>query len=258
MKKVIIIFLACALISAPFARHFFLKAFPPKDTNTLIVGTNAEYAPFAYIENNEIIGFDIDVAKEIAIRMHKNIKIIDLPFDSLVPAALVGKVQIIAAGMTFNEERAKKVIFTKPYIEGDPFMIITKDGASKVTNLNDLKGKKVIVNEGYTADLYLSSQNVEGIDVVRLNSPSDGFTALACNRADAFITSNITVNYFFKINGMNKQNFAFTPITDPKAFDSYSVVVSPKHSILLNDVEKILEDLKNDGTLEALKKKWGI
>ena len=129
----------------------------------MIVGTNAEFPPFSYIENKAIVGFDIDVAKEVAQRLGKTIQIKDMPFDALIPDIALGHVDFVAAGMSYTEERAKRASFTKSYFE-DPLMIFSK----RPLSFDKLKGKKVVVVQGFTADLLMSSQ--KNIDLIRLHS----------------------------------------------------------------------------------------
>src|SRR5437868_1703335 len=98
----------------------------PKDTQQeLIVGTNADFPPFSFIKDGTIVGFDIDIAHEVAHRLNKKLTLIDLPFIALIPELQMGAIHIIAAGMTATEERAKQVYFTRPYIQGVPLLVIS-------------------------------------------------------------------------------------------------------------------------------------
>ncbi|MEG2081506.1 MAG: transporter substrate-binding domain-containing protein, partial [Oscillospiraceae bacterium] len=70
---------------------------------TLIIGTNAEFAPFEYLDNGKVVGFDIDLINEIGKKLDLNIKIENLSFDGLLPALQAKKVDLIIAGMTATE-----------------------------------------------------------------------------------------------------------------------------------------------------------
>ncbi|MDB6081397.1 MAG: artP, partial [Chlamydiia bacterium] len=154
----------------------------------IIVGTNAEFPPFTFIDKGEVVGFDIDVAKEVCKRLGKEMQLKDMPFDALVPELTLGYVQFVAAGMSHTEERAKRVLFTKSYGSNDPLVILT---LTKKMSLDDLTGKTVVVNEGFTADLFMSSK--PGITLVRLSTPVDAFLALKAGRADAYVTAKSTI-----------------------------------------------------------------
>ena len=148
----------------------------PDMTNVIIVGTNAEFRPFTFInEQNEIVGFDIDVVNEVARRLGKTTMIKDLSFDMLIPEAQNGYIRMIAAGMTATPERAEQIFFTTPYLQGEPLVVVTRK-ENPINSLEDLKHHEVIVNEGYTADAYISAQ--PDIVVKRLPSPTESFMDL--------------------------------------------------------------------------------
>jgi ABC-type amino acid transport substrate-binding protein len=222
-------------------------------TNTLIVGTNAEYPPFAFMEKDSIVGFDIDLIKEIAERLDKKIEFKDMPFDALLPAAQTGAIQIIAAGMSPTPERAKTVLFTKPYISNDPLTIITPVSHSiDIKNLDDLIGKKVIVNEGFALDFHLSK--IPNISLIRLPTVADAFLALKVGQADAFAIAQSCAQPFF--NQYPAHQFKCTAIDT--LGDSYALIISPKHADLLSSIQKALDSMIQDGTIARLKEKWNL
>ena len=233
----------------------FLKITPPhEEKDTIVVGTNAEYQPFAYIVDDEIIGFDIDIAIEVCKRLGKTMILKDMPFDALVPAGAVGKVDIIAAGMTYTEERAKRVLFTTPYLSGDALVVITLAGTETISSLADLAGLTVVVNEGYTADLHLTE--VTDLPLTRLPAPVDAFLALKSGRADAFVTAQSTATMFLKNSGSKAKVFSAIPLDGTG--DDYALIVSKKYAHMLPAIENVLADMNEDGTLYDLQKKWGL
>ena len=155
-------------------------------SNTVIVGTNAEFPPFSFKDNDTLTGFDIDVIQEVFKRLKKDIVLKDMPFDALIPEIQIGNIQVIAAGITPTEERAQRALFTHPHLTGNPLVIINLKNNTPLTTLKDLTGKTVVVNEGYLADSFMSEQPVE---LLRLSSAlvSDGILALQSGRADAFV-----------------------------------------------------------------------
>jgi len=218
----------------------------------LIVGTNAEYPPFSFMENSHITGFDIDIVHEIARRLGKSLRIQDMPFDLLLPKLQLGDIHMVAAGMTMTPERALRVHFTKPYLTHDPLLIITLASKAPFEHIKDLEGKTVVVNEGYTADMYLSQFNQ--IMVRRLASPSEALLALQAGRADAFVAAQSSVQAFFQQSG--KDNFNIRPLD--AVYDDYALVVSKKYPALLAKVEEALTAMDRDGTLQRLKQRWNI
>lgn len=110
-------------------------------TEELIMGTNAEFEPFEYRENGEIVGFDIEIAKEIANDMQKKLKVEDMNFDSLLGALSSGKVDMVIAGMTVDPERLESVDFSDPYFNASQVVIIRKtsyiDGSSTSSEVSE-------------------------------------------------------------------------------------------------------------------------
>ena len=99
---------------------------PTNYEDTIVMGTNAEFEPFEYMDGDEVIGFDVEVAKEIAADMKKNLKIENMNFDSLITALVSGKVDMIIAGMTITDERKQNVDFSDSYYTSTQVIIIRK------------------------------------------------------------------------------------------------------------------------------------
>jgi polar amino acid transport system substrate-binding protein len=216
---------------------------------TLIVGTNSEYAPFSFMENGSVAGFDIDLVNEIAHRLGKTVDWHDMPFDSLIPALQTGSIQVLASGITPTPERAERVIFTKLYLTGDPLLIVSP--ANKpLTTVEQLTDKQVAVNEGFTADYYLAK--IEGPILIRFASPIESFMALDSNRVDALVSAQNNVKPFVEHYGKEKFSIAAIPGTT----DQYALAISKKYPELLEPIQKALDDMQADGTIDALKKKW--
>ena len=240
MKNLLII--TCAILSLVLLSSFVEK-------KTLVVGTNAEFPPFSLRENEKIVGFDIDIIQEIAKRLQKDIVIKDLSFDALIPELTLGHLDCAVGGISFTEERAKRVLFTKAYLSDDPLVIVTLD--SNIKTLDDLKGKKIVVNEGYTADLFVTSK---GFDPVRLMAPADAFMAIKSKRLDAFITAKSTVLPFLE---KQKDSGFIVQIVEGTA-ETYAFAVSKQNPELHKEIDKKLQEMIQDGTIENFKKKWKL
>jgi len=230
------------------------KPVPQTTIDTLIVGTNATFPPFSFIEDNTIVGLDIDIAKEVAQRLKRKIIIKNMPFNVLIPEIQLGNIQVIAAGMSPTAERAKRVLFTEPHLEGNPLVIVMLATNPPVKGVTDLAGKDVVVNEGYVSDLYMS--DIEGPNLIRLSSESvgDGILSLKSRRAYAFVSAQTTVGPFFK--KYDKKEFHIIPI--PGTDESDSLAVSKKCPALFKQIQTIMNEMKKDGTLQAMKQKWEL
>ncbi|CDK30769.1 substrate-binding periplasmic protein [Candidatus Babela massiliensis] len=256
MKKILLgVFLILAIFGFIWYQNFNQDYSKNKDINTLIIGTSADFPPFSFRDNNDdIVGFDIDVAKEVANRIGLNYKVIDQQFSMLLSQAQLGQIHVIAAGMTPTEERAKKLRFTKTYLTDNPLLVVTLKGKTpEIKSLQDLKSKDIIVNTGYTADLYMS--DFPDINLIRLSKVSDAFTALDNGKGYAFVTAAFTLNPYLKDLGTDKYNIFKIYQTDETSALGVSKLISQE---LFNKIEKAIEDMDLDGTMQSLKKKWDL
>ena len=116
-----------------------VAAYMPADGNIVIpviesvasskvikLGTNAAFPPFEYVEGKEIVGCDISMGKEIAKTAGLKLEVVDMAFDSLIPALQAGTIDFIAAGMSVTEERKKNVDFSEPYFASEQVIIVRK------------------------------------------------------------------------------------------------------------------------------------
>lgn len=115
-----------------------VNAFMPADGNikipaslatsgdTVVLGTNAAFPPFEYVDGKNIVGFDITMGEKIAKTAGKKLEIMDMAFDSLIPALQSGTIDFIAAGMSVTEERKKNVDFSVPYFASEQVIIVRK------------------------------------------------------------------------------------------------------------------------------------
>lgn len=226
------------------------SAVPPVD-DVLIVGTNAEYFPFSFLEQGVPVGFDIDIAREVCTRLGKKMHLVDMPFDMLLPKIQLGDIHIIAAAMSPKPERAKHVLFTQPYLQGDPLLIITPIANQNIDTVSDLAGKTVVVNDGYTSDAYISG--MKDVVVQRLATPAEAFLALKSGRAQAYVAAQSSVERF-----LNMHPDAYRTIVINDVTDAYALVISPLYPELAAPIQQALDAMTTDGTLETLKLKWKL
>lgn len=222
------------------------------DQKIIIVGTNAEFPPYSFIKDDQVVGFDIDVINEVARRLDKTVQVKDMPFEALMLEAIQGRIQVIAAGLSCTSERQKQLFFTTPHIAGDPLVIVTLAKNNNITSIASLNGKEVVVNDGFTADRYMS--NIVGPHLIRLPTTSEAFAVLQSGRVYAFVSALSPLKPFLEKFG--KDNFAITLIEDTS--DNCSLGISKKFPDLYHQIEQVIKKMIEDGTIENLKQKWGI
>ncbi|MGC8821098.1 MAG: basic amino acid ABC transporter substrate-binding protein [Fervidobacterium sp.] len=247
MKKVLLgVITLTILLSATVFSQTLVQI---KQRGKLIIGTEPTFPPFEFVdEKNQVVGFDIDIANELAKRLGVKLEIVSLPFDSLIPALQQGKIDMIIAGMTITEERAKIVDFSKPYFEANQAIVVRKDGKFEPKKFEDLIGKKVAVQLGTTGDLVVSEIN--GIDIVRFQKFTDAFLELQNGRVDAVVLDEAPAKAYTK----KFTKFLISSIIDTG--ETYGIAVKKNNKELLNFVNQTLDIMKSTGTYNKLLQKW--
>ena len=220
---------------------FLVTGCGKKDDNKLIMVTEAGFAPYEYYSNGEIVGVDVDIAKEIAASMGKELVIKDIAFDSIINEVKTGKADFGAAGISYSKERAKNVDFTINYSTSKQVVIVKND--SGITNIGDINGKKIAVQLGSIADTYVSS-NYKDASVVRQKKYLAAIEDLNTGKVDCVVMDLLPAEQILKTNsGLKILDGALVE-------DSYGMIVKKGNKELLNNINKVLEKLKNEGKID--------
>lgn len=212
----------------------------------LVMVTNAEFPPYEFHENNEIVGIDADIAKAIADKLGMELEIRDMAFDSLIPAVQSGKADFTAAGMTVDEDRKKNVDFTDTYAKAAQVIIVKDD--SEIAAPDDLTGKKIGVQSGTTGDIYAA--NIEGADIQRFNKGMDAVMALTQGKVDTVIIDREPAKVFVKENaGLKILDEAFTE-------EEYAIAVKKGNTELVEKMNGAIKELKESGELQKIIDKY--
>lgn len=212
-----------------------------KDDSKLIMVTEAGFAPYEYYSNGEIVGVDVDIAKEIAASMGKELVIKDIAFDSIINEVKTGKADFGAAGISYSEERAKNVDFTINYSTSKQVVIVKND--SGITNIGVINGKKIAVQLGSIADTYVSS-TYKDASVVRQKKYLAAIEDLNTGKVDCVVMDLLPAEQILKTNsGLKILDGALVE-------DSYGMIVKKGNKELLDNINKVLEKLKNEGKID--------
>lgn len=151
----------------------------------LIVGLEPEFPPFeSKNEKGEIVGFDVDMARELAKDLGVKLRIEEMAWDSLPTALGTGRIDVIISGMTATEERAKSRSFTEPYFKTKLCLLVNvKSGIEKPADVN---GKRLVVKLGTTGDVQ-SKKLFPDAKIVKLDAEGTCALEVATGRADAFL-----------------------------------------------------------------------
>lgn len=213
-----------------------------KDENELIMVTEAGFAPYEYYDNNEIVGVDIDIAKEIAKELNKNLVVKDVAFDSIINEVKSGKADFGAAGISYNEERAKQVDFSINYTVSKQVVIVRKD--SSIKSVKDVNNQKIAVQLGSVADTLLT-KDYPKVTLVREKKYLAAIQDLKDSKVDAVVMDELPAKE------MIKNNNSLNILDGALAEDSYGMVVKKGNKELLDVINGVLERLVKNGKIDS-------
>ena len=214
-----------------------------KNENELVLVTEAGFAPYEYYEDGEIVGVDIDIAKEIAKELGKELVIKDVSFDFVINEVKSGKADFAAAGISITPERAEEVDFTMEYTTSNQVVVVKKD--SSIKDFDDIKNKKIAVQLGTVADLYVE-ENYKNATVVSHKKYLSAVEDVKTGKADCIIMDELPAKAIVAENDNLK-------ILDGVLFqDKYGMIVKKGNDELKDQINKVLERMVNDGTIDDL------
>ena len=214
----------------------------------LIMSTNAAFPPYEMTtDSGEFEGIDIETAQAIADKLGLELQIDDMDFDAALLAVQQGKADIVMAGVTVTDERQNVMDFTDSYATGIQSIIVKED--SDIASVDDLAGKKIGTQRGTTGYLYCSDdfgdENVVAYD--------NGLTAVQMlnnGQVDCVVIDNAPAKEFIAANpGLKLLDTAYVE-------ESYAIGVGKGNTELKDAINTALEELKADGTLQAIVDKY--
>lgn len=256
MKKKITVFalVACLLVVAGFAAGCGGKGSDPLADGTLTIGTNATYTPYEYKDdNNKTVGFDIDFGNAIAKKLGVKAQWKDVDFDAIFNGVNSGQYDIGMACISLTKERQKNFAMTKPYI-GNGIVIVSRTGDNEATNVDQLKGKKVGVQNGTTADSAAQDLNKKqklGMQLKKYDSMVDAFTSLEAHNIDYIMTDKGVGDYYTA-----KKPTVYKVSSKALSNEPVAICCRSANKDLAKKIDKAISDLKKDGTYGKLTKKW--
>ncbi|MEH7650391.1 transporter substrate-binding domain-containing protein [Bacillus safensis] len=219
------------------------------DDKTLVMATSADYPPFESKDGDKIVGFDVDLATALAKKNGYKLEIQDMDFASLVSALKTNKADIVLAGMTPDEKRKKQVDFSDIYYNAKN-MVVTKKN-SGIRTEKDLKDKTVGVQLGsIQQDEANGMQKKYNLKVEDRNKIADIIQEIKAGRFDAaIIEDKVAAGYL-------KKEKDFQAFDLSGSANNGSAIAFKKNSDLTAKFNKSLKEMKDNGELDKLIKKW--
>lgn len=221
----------------------------------LIVGVQYDAKPFGFIDKDgQLEGVDVDIAKELANRIlgsESRVEFKKVSPSTRIEAITSGEVDMVIATMSITPQRKLIVSFSDPYFIAGQAIAVPID--SDIKTYNDLNNKNVIVVLGTTGEknlrYFAPSAVIQGY-----KSYSEAFEAFKKGRADAITTDDSLLMGFV----MDNKNFKILPKRLTQEPYGIAFKNSEDAASLKVNINRMIQDMQSDGTLNAIKKKWNV
>jgi polar amino acid transport system substrate-binding protein len=210
--------------------------------DTIIVGTEAGFAPYEYMKGNEVVGIDMDIAKAIADHLGKELEIKNMEFDGALLAVQQGTVDFVAAGVSVDEDRLEKMDFSIDYVNSTEVVVVNKENPT-VSSIDDLNNKIIGVQQGNIADFWVE-ENIDAKEIRRYSKFGQAVEDLKNGKIDCIVMDQ------FPAEDMVATNPELTILDGVLFEDKYAIAVKKGNKELLDEINKVIEKLKADGKIE--------
>lgn len=218
------------------------------EKKVLTVATNAEFPPFEYLDGEEIVGADMEMAKALAEKMGRTAEIVNIDFDAALTGASTGKYDVAIAGITADDERRQNMDFSDEYYKASQAIVVMAD--SEIKAAADLKGKTVSCQEGTTGEQYLLDNEY---NIQSFKTGPEAITALVSGKVDAVVIDNEVAKALSE-----KQEGKTVVLAEPLTQESYAIAIKKGNDELTAEINKALSELKSDGTLAEIFEKYEL
>ncbi|MEJ2792785.1 transporter substrate-binding domain-containing protein [Iodobacter sp. LRB] len=220
-----------------------------KQRGTLKIAVEGTYPPFNYKENNELTGFEVELAKALAQKLGVKAEFSTSEWSAMLAGLQAGKYDIVINQVGITDKRKETFDFSEPYTISSPQLIVRSNETRSFKNLDDLKGKKLGLGQGTNyADI---AKAVGRIDVKTYPGSQEYLQDLALGRIDAALNDSLLIPYIVKKTKLPLK--AGAPLGDLEKSGIPFVKGNPKFKASLN---KALADLQADGSFTKISKKW--
>jgi len=241
-----LLLLACAVLAAVGCRRDDRSTLDILlERGELIVGTEPEFPPFESIdEHGEYVGFDMDMARELAKDLGVRLRIEPMAFDSLPTAVSTGKIDVIMSGMTAKEERRKSLAFTEPYFLTGLCLLV--NASAGIAEPADVNGKRVVVKLGTTGDMN-APLLFRDIEITRLDTEGACALEVVQGRADAFLYDQLSILRHHQQNPKTTR-----ALLEPLTKEPYAMACRRGDQKFVDRLDAFLETIRADGRYDRI------
>jgi polar amino acid transport system substrate-binding protein len=225
-----------------------------KEQGFFILGLDDEFPPMGFRgeENNEITGFDIDLAKEVAKRIGVEVQLKPVAWDGIIFSLNKGDIDVIWNGLTITDERKAKIGFSKAYLNNRQIIMVQK--GSSVQSMADLKGKIIGLQMGSSSENALNGAEKFAStlkDVKKYENNALALLDLESGRIDGVVIDEIVGRY-----SSSKKPGVYRVLKDALGNEEYGIGFRKGDVSFKNEVDRVLDEMKKDGSAAEISKKW--
>jgi polar amino acid transport system substrate-binding protein len=224
------------------------KKVPPKPRETLIVATTADYPPFSFVKNKDIVGFEVDLAGLVAEELDMDVRVLDFPFISILGAVRIGKANVAMAAFEYTEERSKRFDFSQSYYGAGIAVLYPKE--NPVPKKEDLYRKRIGCQTGSVMETYCRKE-LEEATIMTFDNVNTMVQYLKTGR---IIGAYMDVH---QAREFAQKDSTLTCQLIQKSEGGYKILMK-KDSPLKESIDQALTKLKEMGKIQELEKKWGL
>jgi lysine-arginine-ornithine-binding protein len=226
-----------------------------KDWTTVRIGTEGAYAPFNFIDaNNQLQGFDVDIAKAVCEKMKAECTFVAQDWDGIIPALLAGKFDAIVASMSITDERKEKVAFTDRYYTTPGNFVVPTTSTITDTSPASLKGKVIGAQSATTAAAYLEEKYKDS-DIKLYATQDEANADLAAGRLDAGLADKFVLYPWLQSEAGKCCKFVGEDMMDVNP-QGQGIAVRKEDTELLGKLNTALKEIKADGTYKKINAKY--
>ena len=218
-----------------------------KEKGKIVLGTAADYPPYEFHKEidgeDKIVGFDIEIAKEIAADLGVELEIKDMKFNGLLAALKAGNIDFIIAGMVPTEERAKNVDFSVPYYAAEQKLLIKAEKSGNYQKMTDLDGMKIGAQKA-TVQQEIAEKKIEASDYKFLSKITDLVLELKNDKVGGIVLVKPVAQSYAQAN----EDLAVADLSLGKE-DGIAVAVDKGNKELLNNINSSLEKLLKENKI---------
>lgn len=225
----------------------------PLADGVLTIGTEATYVPMEYRDdNNELVGFDIDLGNALAEELGVTVEWKDTSFDAIFTGLDAKQYDAAIAGISITPERQENMTLSSPYI-ANGIVIVSRNDGPQAKTAEDLAGKTAGVQLATTADTAAESFKASGVDytINKYDSILEAFAALEGKSIDYVITDKPVGDYY-----TSKKADVYNVSSDTLSNEPVGIATRKDDTEFSQKIEDALQKLRDDGTLKALSEKW--